>query len=287
MTTWTGIPPDYYTPRSGSWFDTKNRLVNAGLGTHCDAAGHQDMIGAYTFKYDGENRLKEITINSAAVTYAYDGEGRRVKRTAGGQTTVYVYNAMGELAAECGGETTGSGLQCLTADALGSTRLVTDAGDGVVSRLDYLPYGEEIPAGKGGRGPQWSAGAGSRRWIQSGSPRSGRWTRSGSIWMHMLAITRSDISSLTAWMSLSAGVRLVTLSKARVRCSGSCEKRTVRTCISFRATGRTAAGNQPSRLSHSQICLGQERSEMRSVQTRAPKRGGRPSGSLERLRETR
>jgi RHS repeat-associated protein len=114
-------------------------------------------------RYDGENRLAQTTVNAASVTYAYDGEGRRVKRTAGGQTTVYVYSATGELAAEYGGETNGGGTQYLTVDALGSTRLVTKADAGVVCRTDYLPYGEEIPAGKGGRSALWGACSGVRQ----------------------------------------------------------------------------------------------------------------------------
>ncbi|MEN6605483.1 MAG: RHS repeat-associated core domain-containing protein, partial [Bryobacteraceae bacterium] len=97
-------------------------------------------------------------------TYAYDGEGRRVKRTLGGQTTVYVYSATGELAAEYGGDTGGSGTSYLTADALGSTRLVTKASGSsteiAASRRDYLPFGEEIPAGVGGRSALWSASLG-------------------------------------------------------------------------------------------------------------------------------
>jgi RHS repeat-associated protein len=36
-------------------------------------------------------------------------------------------------------------------DALGSVRLVTDEAGAVVSRHDYLPFGEEIPAGQYGR----------------------------------------------------------------------------------------------------------------------------------------
>ncbi len=147
VTTGTGVAIDPFTPRDGSWFNSQNRLVNAGLNINYSSAGNQTAIGAYTFQYDGENRLKQSTINSSSVTYAHG-------------TTVYVYSAIGELAAECGGETTGSGLQYLTADSLGSTRLVTNAGGGVVSRLDYLPSGEEIPAGVGGRGPQWSVSSG-------------------------------------------------------------------------------------------------------------------------------
>jgi RHS repeat-associated protein len=37
--------------------------------------------------------------------------------------------------------------------------MVTDATANVVARHDYLPFGEEIPAGYAGRGSQWGAGA--------------------------------------------------------------------------------------------------------------------------------
>jgi len=48
-------------------------------------------------------------------------------------------------------------------DALGSTRLVTKADAGVVCRTDYLPYGEEIPAGIGGRSALWGECSGVRQ----------------------------------------------------------------------------------------------------------------------------
>jgi RHS repeat-associated protein len=160
VTSGTGVPIDPFTPRDASWFNSQNRLVNAGLNINYSSAGNQTAIGAYTSTYDGENRLTQITVNGTSATYAYDGDGRRVKRTAGGQTTVYVYNDMGELAAEYGGETNGGGVRYLTADALGSTRLVTDGSGIPKARLDYLLFGEEIPAGKGGRGPLWSAASG-------------------------------------------------------------------------------------------------------------------------------
>ncbi|MCL5746513.1 MAG: RHS repeat-associated core domain-containing protein, partial [Acidobacteria bacterium] len=160
--TGSGVAIDPFTPRNGSWFNGQNRLVNAGLNINYSSSGNQTAIGAYTFQYDGENRLTSATVNSTSVTYAYDGEGRRVKRTTTNGTTVYVYNALGELAAEYGGETTGGGLQYLTADALGSTRLVTNASAGAVCRLDYLPFGEEIPAGVGGRSASWNDCSGLR-----------------------------------------------------------------------------------------------------------------------------
>jgi RHS repeat-associated protein len=45
----------------------------------------------------------------------------------------------------------GGGTSYLTADHLGSTRVVTDSSGNVTARHDYLPFGEEIPATIGGR----------------------------------------------------------------------------------------------------------------------------------------
>jgi RHS repeat-associated protein len=129
-------------------FNTNNRIT--GTGWSYDTAGN--LTGNpdnETFAYDAENRQKTASTLSGSATYVYDGEGRRVKKTVGSLETVYVYDAMGRLAAEYGGTNTATGRQYLTADHLGSTRLVTNATGGVVERRDYLPFGEEIPAPSG------------------------------------------------------------------------------------------------------------------------------------------
>ena len=104
--------------------------------------------------YDAENKM--ISFNGGAATYSYDGEGRRVKKTvqSPSTTTIFVYNVLGQLVAEyCSGSgcTSIGGTRFLTADHLGSTRVVTDAGGAVIARHDYLPFGEEISSGIGGR----------------------------------------------------------------------------------------------------------------------------------------
>jgi RHS repeat-associated protein len=43
----------------------------------------------------------------------------------------------------------------LSTDHLGTVRLVTDANADVVGRHDYLPFGDEIPAGVAGRSSQF------------------------------------------------------------------------------------------------------------------------------------
>ena len=50
----------------------------------------------------------------------------------------------------------------LSADHLGSVRVVTDGNGAVVSRHDYLPFGEEIASGTAGRTSPFGASDGLR-----------------------------------------------------------------------------------------------------------------------------
>ena len=130
---------------------SNNRLLG---GAAYDGAGNLTLDwGGRRVKYDGDNRMVNFRVTAGGmltnVKYRYDGEGRRVqKEVVGGKTTTYVYNAAGQLVAEYAGTVPGA-LRYLTPDHLGSTRVVTGAvvsgsDGGVVSRHDYLPFGEEI-----------------------------------------------------------------------------------------------------------------------------------------------
>ena len=66
--------------------------------------------------------------NMPFISYVYDGEGKRVQKSVGGLITTYVYDAFGQLAAEYSMQAPANGLEYLTADPLGSTRLFTDTG---------------------------------------------------------------------------------------------------------------------------------------------------------------
>jgi RHS repeat-associated protein len=119
-------------------------------GLAYDAAGNQLTLGGMTGVYDGENRLRTTTTGD--FSYDFDAFGRRVRTVAGGKTTCFVYDALGRLTAEYQvGATAGLQTRYLVQDQLGSTRLVTDGSGGVLRRSDYLPYGEEVPSGLGGR----------------------------------------------------------------------------------------------------------------------------------------
>ena len=132
---------------------------NSGGTWHHDGSGNIDTDGMGThYGYDAENRQ----ISAGGATYAYDGDGRRVGRTtADGNRTTYVYDAFGNLAAEYGtAAPTVTGTTYLTADHLGSTRLVTSATNTLVNGAspggagtalecrDYLPFGEVLILGR-------------------------------------------------------------------------------------------------------------------------------------------
>ncbi|MBZ5554006.1 MAG: hypothetical protein LAO21_14900 [Acidobacteriia bacterium] len=135
--------------------DSSTNRFQAGTGFGYDNAGNLTQApSGVSYSYDAENRLTNFSNGTA--TYAYDGDGRRVKKTVQSAiaTTVFVYNVLGQLVAEyCSGSGCNSisGTEFLTADHLGSTRVVTDASGGVISRHDYLPFGEAISTGIGGR----------------------------------------------------------------------------------------------------------------------------------------
>jgi RHS repeat-associated protein len=81
-----------------------------------------------------------------------------MKATTGGTTTVYVYDATGQVAAEYSTAAPPQvGTLYLTPDHLGSTRLETNDLGAAVAYHDYLPFGEEIPGGLGGRGSLYGA----------------------------------------------------------------------------------------------------------------------------------
>ena len=128
---------------------TNNRLI----GFTYDSAGNIKVDAAgNSYNYDGENRMTSCAVGGATGSYSYDPEGHRVKKTDATGTTVFVYNAGGQLMAEYATQAAQtSGTSYLTADHLGSTRAVTGQDGTMKARHDYLPFGEEIQAGIGGR----------------------------------------------------------------------------------------------------------------------------------------
>ena len=125
--------------------------------THDLAGNLIKDAGGHTFDYDAEN--KQVKYDNTVGQYFYDGNGQRVKKVDGAGTTIFVYDALGKLVAEyTTGSASGSGTSYLTQDLLSTPRVITGTNPAalVKARHDYLPFGEEINAGVGGR----SAGQG-------------------------------------------------------------------------------------------------------------------------------
>jgi RHS repeat-associated protein len=137
---------------------------------------------AARFNYDAENRIKTATNDSSTTiygSYTYDADGRRVRRVVwedGVQKEYWqVYGVGGELVAEyqlVSGTATlkkeygyrngqllviadalNNNCQWLVSDALGTPRMLVDQTGSLagMKRRDYLPFGEELPAGMGHR----------------------------------------------------------------------------------------------------------------------------------------
>jgi len=153
LLSYPGLPaPTLETPQGADCnsppYGSNNRITGWGY----DAAGNVTTSGTgRTFIYDAENRQTSATVNGQTTTYKYDGDGRRITKVAPSGTTVFVYDPFGNLAQEYG-PSTDSGLKYITTDHLGSTRLVTDSSGAAWKCYDYLPFGEELGNGTGGRG---------------------------------------------------------------------------------------------------------------------------------------
>ena len=75
-----------------------------------------------------------------------------MRREGVGGEAVFVYDGMGALAMELAANSTGAGISYLTADQLGSTRVVTGQDGAARECFDYLPFGQELnwPCGQSG-----------------------------------------------------------------------------------------------------------------------------------------
>jgi RHS repeat-associated protein len=135
--------------------DPNTNRFTTGQGYVYDFNGNlvQDA-GGRTFTFNGDD--KQIQVNDAAQnvigTYYYDGDGLRVKKVTNAETTVFVYDGGGDLVAEYSTVVSQTPTTSyLTADQLGSPRVITDKMGTVISRRDFMPFGEEIYAGVGAR----------------------------------------------------------------------------------------------------------------------------------------
>ena len=147
-------------------FSDKNRWSLAAYdlaGNQTTAFGDGTGVGSAAYAYDAENRMiradpqfPTAPSTSGSILYGYDGDGRRVTKSIL-QTVnnspvyvlnnVWVYDALGQLAAEYGESPTMPCTTCyVTADHLGSTRVIWDSAGTIKKLTDYAPFGEEIPS---------------------------------------------------------------------------------------------------------------------------------------------
>ena len=142
--------------------EVNNRISSAGYdhdpagNLKCDAA-HPCVSGTAYFEYNAENLLKTAGggASSGGASYSYDGDKRRVKKVVGGtspHTTVFVYDVAGQLVAEYSSAgSSAAGTSYVTADNLGTPRIITNQSGNIVTRHDHLPFGEEIDSAVGQR----------------------------------------------------------------------------------------------------------------------------------------
>jgi RHS repeat-associated protein len=133
--------------------DQSNNQFTTGQGYLYDFNGNliQDAEGR-SFKFNGDDKQIEVkaTNNPSQIigSYYYDASGARVKKVVGNETTIFVYDAGGALAAEYSTATTTPTTtpttSYMTTDHLGSPRVITDKNGNIISRRDFMPFGEEI-----------------------------------------------------------------------------------------------------------------------------------------------
>lgn len=146
----------YSNPIPGPAINSNTNRITDGQGYSYDAMGNvATSPGANALGYDAEGR--QVSFNNGLTTYGYDGDGRRVKKIdgSGAATTVFVYNIANQIVAEYAnfGSSSQAASKFMTMDSVGSVRAITDGNGQMLSRRDYLPFGEDAGA-RGGRTPQ-------------------------------------------------------------------------------------------------------------------------------------
>jgi RHS repeat-associated protein len=134
--------------------DANTNRFNTGQGYVYDKNGNlTDDAEGRTFIFNGENKQRFVVQSGKNVgEYFYDGEGKRVKKkvyeldgVSVKEETVFVYSA-GKLVAEYSTKQPPPNptTSYTATDQLGSPRVITDSNGQVISRRDFMPFGEEI-----------------------------------------------------------------------------------------------------------------------------------------------
>jgi len=133
--------------------DAASNRYSTGQGVGYDKNGNitaDAQNGGRTFVFNGDNKQTEVkdANNITIGTYSYDGTGKRVKKVTDLETTVFVYDGLGKLVAEYSNATPPSNptTNYTATDTIGSPRVLTNALGEIVSRRDFMPFGEELYA---------------------------------------------------------------------------------------------------------------------------------------------
>ena len=151
-----GAPPITAT------YDMQDRLLQQGATAYgVDADGFLAQRGSDTFHYSALGELLTASVGGQTVTYTYDGVGRRVARTQGSATTQYLYgnplnlyqvtavrDPSGQLSAFSYDQMgrlvalqRGGARYYVSADQVGTPRVVTDASGTAIKTLEYDSFG--------------------------------------------------------------------------------------------------------------------------------------------------
>jgi RHS repeat-associated protein len=137
-------------------YDRSDRMTSAGAAAvTVNANGNLTARGADTFAFNQANRLTSATISGAPETYSYDGDGNRATRQIGGNPAIqYVTDPSGRLPLTIADGTrkyvygqglayvvTGSSIEIVHPDRLGSIRAITDGTGAVTATAAYDEWG--------------------------------------------------------------------------------------------------------------------------------------------------
>jgi RHS repeat-associated protein len=143
---------------SAAVYDLANRLTNwAGSSLGYDDNGNLTSSGSTTYGWNARNEL--VSTSNGASSFAYDVFDRRSSRTVAGAATSYLHDGMNPALVnndlmldglgldEIYARITSTGTTSYVSDALGSTRLLTDASGNSTASYSYAPYGEASKTG--------------------------------------------------------------------------------------------------------------------------------------------
>ena len=122
-----------FTTGQGYTYDFNGNLIG-------DADGRQ-------FTFNGDNKQTEVRDANNVVIgrYFYDGDGKRIKKLTNTETTVFVYSGSKLVAEYSTAAPPANPTTSYTAtDQVGSPRVITNASGEVVSRRDFMPFGEQL-----------------------------------------------------------------------------------------------------------------------------------------------